>query len=522
MNPITPIAALCAALLALPAAGQPLPSRFVPTAHTNVPRSHHAATLLQDGRVLLTGGYEDAWPVYRNGTAKAEIYDPRTRSFVPTGDMTERRVHHAATLLANGQVLIAGPDASSSVELYDPAAGTFRTVGRLRSPQRVPSVTALRNGKVLLAGIQRAELYDPATGLFEPAGAYPRRSWAYDEYWYEMTLLADGRVLLIGDVPSQLYDAQLDRFGFVAKPDLFDLGMAGLYGQSATLLADGQVLVAGGLNDESPGFDTASLFDPSSGVFRATSRMPQALVSHAAALLPDGTVLVAGGYSYRRCRNFPLDCDAGNRDSAYLYDPPSASFVAAGNMTEVRDAPRATLLKDGNVLITGGAGVTAEVYRPLSADASSTVTEYYNADVDRYFITASDAEREFLDTGRAGTGWVRTGASFEVSAAPSSGWNAVCRFRSQAAPDASYFYTAEAAECGLVKRAAGWRYEGTAFHAAPVTDAGCPAPLRVLWRAYNNGFPAKAANHRYSTDRSLLESMSGRGWRVEGAAMCVG
>lgn len=44
---------------------------------------------------------------------------------------------------------------------------------------------------------------------------------------------------------------------------------------------------------------------------------------------------------------------------------------------------------------------------------------------------------------------------------------------------------------------------------------------RSLWRAYNNGFPTKDANHRYATDRSVLDGMAARGWSVEGIAMCV-
>jgi hypothetical protein len=73
-----------------------------------------------------------------------------------------------------------------------------------------------------------------------------------------------------------------------------------------------------------------------------------------------------------------------------------------------------------------------------------------------------------------------------------------------------------------VKNDHGWVYEGTAFYAAQSIDTSlCPAGLRALWRAYNNGFPTKDANHRYATDRALLDAMAARGWSVEGVAMCV-
>jgi hypothetical protein len=85
----------------------------------------------------------------------------------------------------------------------------------------------------------------------------------------------------------------------------------------------------------------------------------------------------------------------------------------------------------------------------------------------------------------------------------------------------SHFYTVDAVECELVKRDSGWVYEGTAFYAVALVNGACPPPTRPLYRAYNNGFPTKDANHRYSTDITLLQSMVASGWGVEGASMCV-
>ena len=174
----------------------------------------------------------------------------------------------------------------------------------------------------------------------------------------------------------------------------------------------------------------------------------------------------------------------------------------------------------------------------LMADANSgavkgtttaLVTEYYNSITDHYFVTSGDGERASIDSGGAGPGWSRTGFSFTVSPGPREGWTPVCRFYGnpqvengrRIGPN-SHFYTVSPAECELVKRDRGWVYEGTAFYAVTSVDSGpCPVGTRALWRAYNNGFPAKDANHRYATDRALLDAMAPRGWSVEGVAMCV-
>jgi hypothetical protein len=77
-----------------------------------IPRAYFTATLLNNGKVLVTGG--------RNGVgdASAELYDPVTGIWSMTGAMGTVRAYDTATLLGSGKVLVAGSDATS--ELYDP------------------------------------------------------------------------------------------------------------------------------------------------------------------------------------------------------------------------------------------------------------------------------------------------------------------------------------------------------------------------------------------------------------------
>ncbi len=112
---------------------------------------------------------------------------------------------------------------------------------------------------------------------------------------------------------------------------------------TATLLHNGTVLVAGGVNSPNGSQASAELYNPRSGTWRPTGAMATARYLHTATLLHDGTVLVVGGLS----RGSVLA-------SAELYDPRSGTWRATGSMTTDRAAHTATLLRNGTVLVTGG------------------------------------------------------------------------------------------------------------------------------------------------------------------------
>jgi hypothetical protein len=135
-------------------------------------RELHTATLLHDGRVLMAGGTDGP-----KDLASAELYDPKTGTFEATGSMTDPRTSPASALLLNGEVLIVGgtavlagqPDITdfASAELYDPASGTFKPTGSMNADRGVPTATLLQDGRVLVVGGMggsdgaSAELYWP-------------------------------------------------------------------------------------------------------------------------------------------------------------------------------------------------------------------------------------------------------------------------------------------------------------------------------------------------------------------------
>jgi Galactose oxidase, central domain/Kelch motif len=128
----------------------PKTAQFSTVGEMNVPRSEATATTLKDGRVLLTGG----WGERRIGSplASAEIFDTRSGLFSLTGAMGSARSRHAAVLLNDGSVLIAG-GAAHTIEIFNPLSGSFRSVvGGLDSPKYYSTATLLPDGGILLIG----------------------------------------------------------------------------------------------------------------------------------------------------------------------------------------------------------------------------------------------------------------------------------------------------------------------------------------------------------------------------------
>jgi hypothetical protein len=364
-------------------------SPFSPTGSMAAGRNGHTATLLPDGRVLVTGGLNDSGEA-AVCLASAELYDPGMDTFSATGTMRAGRCDHTATLLTDGRVLIAGGFGNGmsdlvSAELYDPRTGTFSPTGSMRTSRYFHTATLLRDGRVLVAGGEgsgTAELYDPTSGVFSRTG-----SMLDGCAGTAATILDDGRVLVLGcdemgpgSAAAQLYDPATGRFG----PTGFMTGPR--KGPTATLLADGRVLVSGGTSgqDEASGDPThvlasAELFDPETERFSRTGSMTEPRTTHTATLLRNGLVLVAGGWG----NSNPLA-------SAELYDPVAGTFSPIrtsspsgkdrgpfqyfGAMVSGRQGNTATLLLDGRVLLAGGAGwlgdslslclASAEIYTP--------------------------------------------------------------------------------------------------------------------------------------------------------------
>jgi len=224
------------------------------------------AALLPNGKVLFAGGA----PIGR--VADAELYDPATRTFIATGSMASRRVWHSLTLLPSGMVLAAGGETDScterscvfagsvaSAELYDPSAGAFVATGSMTMPRETHTATVLGNGNLLIAGgvsyggigiyygaTASAELYSPDVQLPAPMLA----SVSGDGQGQGAIFHAGTRNVVTADDPAAVGES-VDIYctyctglavGGVIPPQV------AIGGRMAALLSIGTVPVAAGVN----------------------------------------------------------------------------------------------------------------------------------------------------------------------------------------------------------------------------------------------------------------------------------
>jgi hypothetical protein len=330
----------------------PAEGMFSTAAAMVMPRAGHTATLLANGKVLLVGG-SPSWPPTAAVAASAELYDPATNTFTATGaPALGRRGGHSATLLSDGKVLVTGGDDLTSIEgraeaeIYDPNAGRFASTGSMTMARTGHAAVLLSNGKVLVAGGQNlagktAELYDPGTGTFSVASAPTRY-----RYTAVGVPLNDGRALVFGyEAAGDAFDVTRLAFNTTGSSQ----AAGGLwFNPVMALLADGRVLVVGGLEQGPPPSNlalvaNARLFDPATNAFSATGALMSPRVGATATTLQDGRVLVFGG------SGSPAWPDRGE-----LYDPRTGQFSPTVSAGSSRAGHTATLLPNGRVLIAGG------------------------------------------------------------------------------------------------------------------------------------------------------------------------
>lgn len=331
------------------------------TGNLNAGRDSHTATTLPSGKVLVAGGNGS------NGTLRsAELYDPTTGTWSNTGNLNTDRNAHTATLLLGGKVLVAGgfscaPPPQSclqlrSAELYDPATGTWSNTGNLNIARDAHTATLLPNGNVLIAGgflagsaLNNAELYDPATGTWSSAG-----NLNTGRYRHTATLLPNGKVLVAGGLganadlnSAELYDPATGTWSMTGN-----LNTAREF-HTATLLSNGKVLVAGGFVNFDNGqvTNSAELYDPVTEIWSNTGNLNTGRAYHTGTLLPNGKVLVAGGFFVAGFPNIT--------NSAELYDPATGTWSNTATLNTARRFHTVTLLPNGKVLAAGGSGFNA-------------------------------------------------------------------------------------------------------------------------------------------------------------------
>jgi hypothetical protein len=315
------------------------------------PRANFTATLLPNGKVLVTGGLNAP------DSRACELYDPLTQTWASTGSMNYGRFNHNATLLANGKVLVTGSlsFAPTPSETYDAATGIWTTNGPMIGFTYKNSATLLRNEKVLVAGDTgmtgvSAQLFDPHSNAWTATGPMitPRT-------WHQAVALPNGKVFVVGGLQSSTYLSSAE----IYDPIIGQWNAAGHTRASsytftaAALLPCGKVLVAGA---DTNIVSVADLFDPSTGIWSATGAPQTNHFQPMLIVLPSGKALMTG--------------EAGPPE---IYDPASGRWTTTPPMNLARQQDRAVLLADGRFMDIGGdvdtnnsivATSTAEIYDP--------------------------------------------------------------------------------------------------------------------------------------------------------------
>lgn len=353
---------------ALPAA-QPVPSQASGTwaGAGRLVSAANEAYLLHDGRVFVPASD-------LVGTVGPQIGDPATSTWVLAPPNIYGRIGSASVVLNDGRVLVTGGQSSmSTAELYDPAANTWRlTAANMTVGRYFHRLTKLNDGRVLLTGGCSAygcatatavgEIYDPATDAFTQTGAM-----RLVRTFHTANLLNDGRALIAGGYTNtgtgvarvaEIYDPATGAFTITGKM------LADRAEHTGTTMLDGRVLVTGGSSDNGTILASAEVFDPSSGKWTKTGTLPARMYEHSAILLAGGKVLVCGGYSIKRDAYVVLR-------AAETFDPSTGVFTLITAMRQPRLQFGLVMLQDGRVMAAGGDYAVVGPHRIFYGDAEA-------------------------------------------------------------------------------------------------------------------------------------------------------
>ena len=339
------------------------------------------SALLGDGRFMVVGGAAGASS--NDATASVYLYDPASDHWSAATQMLQPRAYPMVVRLADGSVLVAGGSRNGqpldTAERYNPSNGTWVAAGRLNVPRAQGNLILLQDGRALATGggiegspgwgsTASVELFDPTKGVWTvgPPMSVPRAR-------HTATLLPDGDVLVAGgattyhgDVGSvtasaEIYSPRTNSWRAAAPMSI------PRYVHQAALLADGRILVAGGWSATSntdASKASVEIYDPVANRWAAAGSLVTARAEFVMVRLLDGRLLAVAGVD----RSYHL------MDSAETYDPAIGTWHLTGKLAEAKMWPAAAVLPDGRVLLAGGATdvnayhrtVVCEVFAPQS------------------------------------------------------------------------------------------------------------------------------------------------------------
>ncbi|CAH1904062.1 conserved hypothetical protein [Candidatus Nitrotoga sp. HW29] len=533
-------------------------------AHIGVPSSYYKVdTVLVEssGKIVLAGGsVVDAIPDYL--LERLTTSGSPDASFGTNGRVTPRQYLRfkgrvrAAAQVSGAITVVAGAGIGSTIPFGTVTAFQLDAAGMLNAgfapTLAAPSWTntdialsirpdgrllygTTSGGNAILQQIMPDGTPDPSFGT---GGKTEFPLPAEENSMYaDMALLGDGSVVFAVLTTQSLRLYKVDSHGspvtsfgtsgqfIYAFAEPFSFGGTPF---SLLSLSDGSLLA--GISNRLPGSFSGSLLAiriASNGMLIGTNNLLADQSSHTwnFAALPDASVLIArnrydsqtqtsSAALYRLLPNNSLDTNFGIGGAFPLPGMSSVSALA--------------LDTNSRLLVAGQDATSAVLARYIlnGASASVPVVEFYNTNLDHYFITADAGEAAGIDGGSAGPGWVRTGNSFK-----SGGSTPACRFYGSQVPGPnSHFYTLAGTECDGLKQLQTitpvtqkrWNFESLDFISTLPTNGTCPTGTTPIYRAYNNGFARGVdSNHRLSSSAAAIQEVVIRGWINEGVVMCA-
>jgi len=253
------------------------------TGNMSVARSNRfEITRLTNGSLLVTGGSAT--------NTEAELYDSATGTWTSAGDMTIARQEHTSTLLQDGRVLVTGGSGTASCNIFDPQTSTWSPVQALPSPHRGHSATLLASGKVLVVG-ENATIYDPQNDTWTEVGGVPNRRNSHTA-----TLLQDGRVLIVGGQLGVATDGTTSTQVFQPSNNTWvssSLSKA-RFGHVAFLLSSEEVVVTGGFGN-GVYLNSTEIYNPATNTWTTIASLNIARIN-SVGLAVGSNLCVIGGF----------------------------------------------------------------------------------------------------------------------------------------------------------------------------------------------------------------------------------
>lgn len=340
----------------------PFPNQFYRISDMNIPRQGHHAVLLKDGRVLIIGG-----SINSSGatTDTAEIYDPVKKKFTLTDKLKMKLSNgYAVTLLSDGKVLISGgveylqptngrselvAKIVSTLQIYNPETNKFKLIGNMKMPRKNHTATLLPDGQVLIVGGESTNgttKFIRNVEVFNPKTNKTRIiGETINSYSCQSAILTKEGVFITGNRFSDYSSKDSELYDFKSGKFIAvgDLNIS-RGAPELILLKNGDVLIFGGtLHDE--GKNSVEVYHHD---MKNIDELKNVYIreSASATLLKDGNILFTGGSG--------PGLDISFYKKAEIYDTNSKTFTKIGNMKKVRAGQTSTILNNGTVLITGG------------------------------------------------------------------------------------------------------------------------------------------------------------------------